>query len=250
VRSHLGRIEGVSVYKNDVVVRRRGGHRQADPPTRGEVKEFSYQSRQRLAFVAANTDVVFSTMITLTYPRDFPSDGIKVKRDLRAFLDFCRRDLEHPFYLWWLEFQLRGAPHIHLLLDWPFPRTRQDRSAICFRVSATWYRIVGSGDPKHLAAGTRTERLRSAEGGARYCVKEACKMYQKLVPELYRNVGRFWGCSRAVIPTCKAIHRCTEDDVRAALEGWKYAPKDDQDVYKLIFGAAHLFPKEDTTNGG
>jgi len=247
VRSFLGRVQGVTVYKSDVVVRRSGGSANRDPVPRGEVKEFSYKSRQRLAFVAANTDVKFRTMITLTYPKEFPSDGEKVKRDLRAFLDFIRRDLEHPFYLWFLEFQRRGAPHIHMLIDWPMPIGVLAKREVRFRVSATWYRIVGSGDEKHLAAGTRTGVLRSPEGGAHYAVKYAMKMYQKCVPEGYRNVGRFWGCSRAVIPKPKAILRCTEDDIRGRLEGWKYEPKEDQDVYACLYGVADRFPEKDTT---
>ena len=68
MRSFLGRVQGVTVYENDVVVRRTGGTNNHEPPPRGTVVEFSYRSRQRLAFVAANSPVKFRTMITLTYP--------------------------------------------------------------------------------------------------------------------------------------------------------------------------------------
>lgn len=248
LRSFLGTVTGVTLYKCDVVVRRTGGRRNHDPPPRGDVVHFSYKARQRLAFVAANTPVRFLTMITLTYPSEYSNDGLAVKRHFREFLQFCRRDLGTPFYLWFLEFQRRGAPHLHLLLDWPLPRSRQAVQAVRFRVASTWYRIVGSGDEKHLAAGTRTERLRSSEGGARYAVKYACKMRQKVVPVQYQNVGRFWGCSRAVIPRPEAIVRCTEDDIRAQLEDWPYAPKDDQDLYTVLYGVAGRFREKDSTD--
>lgn len=249
MRSFLGEIQGVTLYANDVVVRRSGGSRNHEPPPRGDVAEFSYKSRQRLAFIAANTAVRFLTMITLTYPAAFSQDGEAVKKHFHAFLTFCRRDFGKPSYLWFLEFQKRGAPHFHLLLDYPLPRTSVLVSAVRFRVAATWYRIVGSGDEKHLAAGTRVERLRSSLGGARYAVKYAFKMRQKLVPKPYQNVGRFWGCSRAVIPQALAMVNCTEDDIRGVLQDWQYAPKEDQDIYKVLFGAAARFRTEDSTFG-
>lgn len=249
MRSFLGAVQGVTLYQNDVVVRRAGGHRNSEPPPRGTVVEFSYKSRQRLAFIAANTDVQFRTMVTLTYPAAFAQDGEVVKKHFQAFLAFCRRDFGKPNYLWFLEFQRRGAPHFHLLHDCPLPRTRVLVSAVRFRVAATWYRIVGSKDEKHLAAGTRVETLRTSRGGARYAVKYAFKMRQKVVPKPYQNVGRFWGCSKACIPQPIDIVNCTEDDIRGVLQDWKYAPKEDQDLYKVLYGAAARFRTKDSPNG-
>lgn len=249
MRSFLGEVQGVTVFRNDVVVRRKNGRRNHDPPPRGTVVEFSYKARQRLAFVAANSPVRFRTMITLTYPGAYSQDGRTVRTNRDNFLRFCRRDFGNPHYLWFLEFQRRGAPHIHLLLDWPLPRETLRIRAVRFRVAATWYRIVGSGDAKHLAAGTRVERLRSPEGGARYAVKYACKMRQKVVPKEYQTVGRFWGCSKAVIPRPEAILNCTEDDIRGLLDDWQYAPKDNQDLYTVLYGVADRFRAKDSTNG-
>lgn len=246
---HLGYVEGVTVYKRDVVVRRRKSYRPNDPPPRGSVVEFSYKSRQRLAFVAANTDVVFQTMVTFTYPKDFPTDGEQVKRNWHDVLVWMRREFGSFSYLWFLEFQHRGAPHFHLLTDWPMPLSREQVKGVRFRIASTWYRIVGSGDPKHLSACTRTDVLRSSEGGARYAVKYALKMYQKQVPEAYQNVGRFWGCSRDAVPTPRSIVRCTEDDIRGALQGWKWAPLAKQELYTVLYGCADRFAPEDTTNG-
>jgi hypothetical protein len=257
-------IKGVVVYKQDVVVVRESGNSKPDAPTRSEICEFSRKSRQRLAFVAANTDQVFQTMITLTYPGEYSTDGQQVKANFKAFLEWLTRDLgARPSYLWFLEFQKRGAPHFHLLITYPLPRvwreetvnvnghqiTRKRPSQAArdwikhfrHRVSATWYRIVGSGDTRHLAAGTRVERIRKVDGAARYAVKYALKMYQKTVPPEYRNVGRFWGCSRDVIPVPRQEHRVTEDDVRGALEGWKYAPKEGRPVYQVLYGVADRF---------
>lgn len=237
-------IVGVKVYKNDVVIVRRAGGKPPDRPTRGPVKEFSRRSRQRLAFVACNTDVVFRTMITLTYPGEFPTDGRNVKRNLHAFLEWLKRDIKAmPYYLWFLEFQQRGAPHYHVLIDWPLPRSRSDVSAVRFRVSCAWYRIVGSQDTRHLAAGTSVERVRKPDGAARYAVKYAFKMRQKRVPKEYQDVGRLWGCSRDVVPKVRQVHRVTEDDVRGCLDGWPYAPRLDRPVYKVLYGVADRFTR-------
>ena len=202
---------------------------------------FSKKSRQRLAFVASNTDVTFRTMVTLTYPSEYPSDGKEVKRHLDTFLKGLRRGAIPISYLWFLEFQKRGAPHYHILYDRPFPTKRLDQASLRFRISAAWYRIVGSGDPKHLAAGCRTERIRNEYGARNYCVKYAFKMAQKCVPEGYRNIGRLWGASRDVMPTCRQTIQCTEDDVRSILRAWGYLPSDEDTLYRVLYQTATLF---------
>lgn len=212
-------IIGFELYRQDVVVLRQGRAGRPVDWTRADVTEFSTASRKRLAFVASNTDVRFTTMITLTYPREFPCDGLVVKRNFAAFRGATMRRWDKPSYLWFLEFQRRGAPHIHILLDIRLCSRNDPRW-----LSATWYRICATGDERHLRAGTRIERIRLPEGARHYVVKEASKMYQKVVPESYQNVGRFWGCSRDVPPHPKGKVHCTEDDLVGALEqsGWRW----------------------------
>lgn len=201
----------------------------------------SKKSRQRLAFVANNTHVRFRSMITLTYPREFPSDGRSVKKHLNAFLVWCRRRFASPSYLWFLEFQKRGAPHIHILLDSPLPQSEAGRRLLFGEVSQQWYNTVGSGDPKHLRAGTRCERIRKPDGAARYCLKYAYKTEQKCVPSDYRDVGRFWGCSRDTRPSTPRIIPIDEGSVRGILADWEYCPDADTLVYQTLFGCADRF---------
>lgn len=236
----LGKVEGVEVYRNDAVVKRAGDPRRIEPGVRGVITEFSDASRKRLAFVASNTDVDFQTMITLTYPGEFSTDGSEVKRHLREFLTWLRKDIGRYSYLWFLEFQKRGAPHFHILIDRKFRGTQLLRS-LRFRVSANWYAIVGSGDTRHLAAGTRVEKIRKVNGARFYAVKYAQKMYQKQVPAAYQSVGRFWGCSRDVKPHPEAFIRCTEDDLRGALEDWRYAPSAERPIYRVLYNQGDRF---------
>lgn len=201
----------------------------------------SKKSRRRLAFVVNNTNVVFRTMITLTYPKEFPCDGKDVKKHLNAFLVWCRRRFARPSYVWFLEFQKRGAPHIHVLLDWPMPQTKAARCLMYGEVSQKWYAIVGSADPRHLRAGTRCEHIRKVDGAARYCLKYCYKMKQKCVPQAFRNVGRFWGCSRDVPPKEPQIIPIDEGSVRAIIADWDYCPDENTLVYQTLFGCADRF---------
>ena len=230
----IGPVVGVEVYNSDVVVIRKGWATKSVPATRSEVTEFSKASRQRLAFIASNTSVRFTSMLTLTYPREFPSDGKAVKRNLNTFLTYLKRYVSGLDYLWFLEFQKRGAPHIHLLLR----GMRVSRETQAW-VSSTWYHICATGDEKHLRAGTRLERVRKPDGARRYALKYAYKMKQKAVPEGYRNVGRFWGHSRGVKPTLTRVVPCTEDDLVGALQwaGWEWL-KCDTIWYKVLYGAS------------
>lgn len=237
----LAPISGVSIFRQDVVVWRGSRTAYPGPHVRGDITEFSLRSRQRLAFVACNTPVDFNIMLTLTYPKEYPCNGATVKTHFRAFCQFVRRDSLCPNYLWFLEFQQRGAPHFHILLDAYIPRTKAAMSDLRFRVACAWYRIVASGDTKHLAAGTRVERIRKLDGAKRYACKYAFKMYQKQVPVGYRDVGRFWGCSRGVVPVASAQVQVCEDDVLAVLDGWKYLPRKGKPLYRVLYGTADRF---------
>lgn len=227
-------VTAVRVYRQDVVVVRQGVSRQGVYPGRADVKVFSRRSRQRLAFIASNTDIMFTSMLTLTYPKQFPNDGQDVKYNLKMFLKELRRKVPAVSVLWFLEFQRRGAPHIHILI-----RGVRVYKPMQEWVSKTWYRICGTGDIKHLAAGTRLERIRKPNGARNYCVKYAHKMKQKRVPKNYRNVGRFWGHTRDVKPVMRCKVQCTNDDLVGALEstGWAYL-RGETVRYHTLYGAA------------
>lgn len=241
-----GPIVGVRLFRRDVVIVRRGRmhpNRTPIPPQRGVIMFLSKKSRKRLAFIANNTHVLFQTMITLTYPSAYPNDGKDVKKDLNAFLVWARRRFAKPAYLWFLEFQKRGAPHIHLLFDYPLPQLASERNKVYGEVAAQWNKTVDSQDPFHLAAGTRTERIRKPDGAARYCLKYAYKTKQKCVPEPYQNVGRFWGCSRDVTPAEPRTIPMDESTVRAIIADWDYCPNEDTLVYQTLFGCTERFAR-------
>jgi hypothetical protein len=192
----------IEVYRRDAVVHRKVVGLQTKHGgggSRGRIRELSRKSVRRMKLAFRNMDDPV-TSITLTYPADYPNDGLTVKRHLEAFREAWRRKYPNePDIAWILEFQLRGAAHYHIWA-WRYA-TPQMREWI----SETWYRIVGSGDEKHLRAGTQCVPCRKPHAAASYAAKYASKYEQKEVPEGYSNVGRFWGLSRGKQPRARVI---------------------------------------------
>ncbi len=177
-------IFSVEVYATDTKVRRRvldRGSYSSAASVRGVITALSAKSANRLKFNARNVTTA-RTLLTLTYPKAFPLNGDVCKghfKRLRQALQ--RRGLSG---LWFREFQRRGAPHYHIFIDGTIPKAA---------VARLWYEIVGSGDEKHLKAGTRVEAIRKPHAMAAYAAKYAAKSEQKDVPEGFENIGRFWG---------------------------------------------------------
>ncbi len=155
---------------------------------RGSIKKYSFGASKRCKFFMRNTAHLMKVMITLTYPKDYPMDGTTVKSHLHTFLSWLRY---HGYkYIWVLEFQERGAPHFHILVDKEIPH--QD-------VAQSWYRIVGSNDEKHLKAGTEARAIKAKGSIGYYLTSYMEKSRQKAVPPEYEKVGRFWGSSRGLL---------------------------------------------------
>ncbi|HEY8902172.1 MAG TPA: hypothetical protein VIM48_00605, partial [Chthoniobacterales bacterium] len=133
-------------------------------------------------------------------------------RDLDVLKKWLQRRIHGILGIWFLEFQKRGAPHFHFLLDADLrsygetvlrrrsgklrghSKDTYETQADCEAdVAAAWFRIVGSGDEKHLRAGVSWEVLESEEAAMKYAAQHAAKPHQKVVPLEYQAVGRFWG---------------------------------------------------------
>lgn len=164
---------------------------------RGRITKFSKKSKSRLELHIRNVPVgSLKAFLTLTYPENFPCDGILVKKHLKAFREWLRR--RSISGVWFLEFQARGAPHFHAFLDHYI-----DVSV----VSNAWCKIVNSGDEKHLKwhLGLLSGRpcidlFDNPHAASAYACKYAAKQDQKNVPDLFLNVGRFWGCFGGLRP--------------------------------------------------
>jgi len=163
------------------------------PVERKAITSFSAVAARRLRRYIDNYYADFTGMITLTYGKDYPLDGRVVKKHLRAFWERLRRLpttgtdetgatwLQEYSLVWWIEYQERGAPHIHavvtgwLSMAW---------------VAQNWSAVSGA----PAATSTRVESLRDSETAGSYAAKYAAKAEQHEVPGGYENCGRHWGC--------------------------------------------------------
>lgn len=201
----------------------------------------SKQSLTRLAFTVANSSVEFQSLITLTYGDTYPENGKKCKADLHKFLTYLARDFGEFEYCWFLEFQRRGAPHIHILVTLAEPDTLQrvEFALLWVRVAAAPTReekekmfLVHAYNIKGKKA---WEAIREKDGAKRYALKYALKAYQKDVPEAFRDVGRFWGTSRNVPPDEIKRVPMTEDQMREILQSLGNPVADWDILPKIVF---------------
>lgn len=166
---------------------------------RGTVRGFSLASRRRLMRKVAMINRVASrrlpAFITLTYPGSWPSDPEVWKDHLEAFFRRLERRVGRHAIIWRLEFQRRGAPHFHLI-GWDLRVTHALRAW----VSRAWYEVVGSGDERHLRAGTNVERVKSWHSLTAYLSKYMAKVEAYDGPSPLPT-GRIWGIRReAMLP--------------------------------------------------
>lgn len=218
-------------------------------PTKKPITVLSKRSLHNLAYLVSSSPVKFSSFITLTYGKVFPHSGQESKAHLNVFLTWLRRKYKKPQYVWFLEFQKdRGAPHYHILLDIKCPGLtgrKKGATAWC-RVAAMDKETEELNQPMfdkmmlvHNFEGAEKRRMwqpaRSENGLRHYAVKYACKSGQKVVPENFQNVGRFWGSSRGVrvpeeqltrIPLCEWMAREILISIgRADVAAWDVLPK-------------------------
>lgn len=141
-------------------------------------------------------------MVTLTWPGDPTTwtSASQAKTQFRRFYGRLRRALGPPLLgVWAWEFQRRGAPHVHLLVALPALIGSDSRRTW---LSRAWFECVGSGDERHLRAGTgidwgESTRFVSPVSVAVYFARHGgAKAYQKRPPEFWVRQGesyRWWG---------------------------------------------------------
>ncbi len=181
---------------------------------RGHITQFSRASRRRLQKVLASVDqnrISVPLFVTLTYPREFPGDPQTCNAHLRAFRERLTRRFGTAACLWRKEYQKRGAPHYHLLLFLDVPPSQLRRW-----VSEAWYQIVGSGDERHLRAGTQVVRVKSWRGARGYAAKYLGKLEPSQPADLFPpsqeavRTGRLWGVwHRPLLPITADLYHPT-----------------------------------------
>lgn len=156
---------------------------------RGEVTEFSKQSRARMLRAVAGMDLAgrMLAFVTLTYDghQDWV-DPLVVRRNFRAFAARLERRADYSGFLWRWEYQKRGAAHFHLLC-W----SRQGGVLDAAWMNDAWHEITGSAQREHLLYGVRVDYVKNDDDAAvvGYLAKYAAKVGE--CPLNHR--GRMWG---------------------------------------------------------
>lgn len=167
---------------------------------RRAIDSFSWASKRRLRFTAANALPALISQFGMTYHKRNPS-GREVKKHLHNFLIQLVSEYPEIGYLWILEFQRRGVVHLHLWLTYPVsPGLHRFMAELWHRIAEPesayhlwWHLRDGSRNPKEnnfIPWGMRS---------AGYLCKYLDKEHQKRVPDGFGEVGRFWGASRGLV---------------------------------------------------
>lgn len=224
---------------------KRQGRTKSIQAERGEIKVFSKASRRRvLRLVATMKRTEISIFATMTYPDNFERNPKKVKKHLDNFFKRLLRKCPDAIILWRLEPKQRKsginageiAPHFHLLI-W-----NVDYKNLREWIPQNWYGVVGSGDEKHLAAGTRVERVRSSRGVLFYTAKYICKSDSYVMA----GWGRYWGVvNRDMLQTIQGKETEIEIDDATAKTILRYMQRKASEVYnrKGKFVGTRKFPK-------
>lgn len=199
----------------------------ATPLVRGLVTGFSPRSAHRMRDYLVSAVVDYKVMVTLTVPSwaSFAGEPLFVKAKFRSWVCKIGRYLgarrgesfpPHESLFWFMEFTQAGIVHFHVFLTSFIAKEY---------VAVSWYDSCGTGDSRHLLAGTRTEALKSGRDGmSSYAWKYASKNVQKNLPSNILAAGRWWGISG-----CRKV-------VEAAISHIGPYPREGTDVFVLLKG--------------
>jgi len=170
------------------------------PHARGDVVSFSEGSAKRMLRYLQEAEADYGYMGTLTVAGDFSSDGDAFREAVDRFLVWFQRaqrraagdDRDRVSIFWWVEFQARGAPHLHFFFTHfvPWQEAAGAWARACVRVGL----CPIEEERKFIQTSTRLEKLRGGwRAACAYARKYARKTEQKQVPEGYSWHGRWWG---------------------------------------------------------
>jgi len=186
----------IHLYNKDVVIKRfTTQSKKSGGGLRSEIFEFSEESRNRLLSVCRNSGHQIKSQICLTYHKAKREDGLSVKTDLNIFLTRLRKYYPDIRYIWALEFQASGVPHFHLFTSLEPSYHNRHFLAHLWNVTIcdTYKNFLFTSHEKNFFSW-------DMKSGKYLSKAYISKSVQKDVPEKFHNVGRFWGCSRNMVP--------------------------------------------------
>ncbi len=237
----------VNLYEKDVVVRkfwdcvlskRKGGG------IREKIFEFSDASKRRLLFVCRNSGHKIRSQVCLTFHKSSPINGKAFKKTLNIFLTRMRREYKGIHYIWVLEFQKNGNPHAHLFTD--IEPTKENRD----KVARLWNKTTKESHENYKFTAHKKNFFSWKMQSGSYLAKEyIAKSVQKDVPKHYKNVGRFWGNSRNMVPNFALITEDLFDDPKIYIKALRAVYKcHERKILKYVKKRINLRKKHITIN--
>jgi hypothetical protein len=231
----------VSIYTGYADFRGPSVSSKAPSAARGDrrsISVFSKGARRNFLKKVFSLSALPDLFITLTYPGFYSADPMEWKRHLDNFSREFLRHFPRTWFFWKLEPQRRGAPHFHLICS--LGKDRVPISLLRQFIAKTWFRIVDSGDVRHLRAGTQADYIDDSFGKIRAYV---CKYVGKSttgsdLPQ-WATPGRFWGIvGRKNLPPATCCHvllpRDTFFKLRRLVRNWmKRFASSDSYVHRL-----------------
>jgi hypothetical protein len=200
---HLFKFE---LFPCSVKILRPGGHVIAKPGKKNVITLFSWASKRRLRFTAANAFPPLISQFVMEYHRRNPG-GRAVKKNLYCFLKAVRKEYPGIGYLWILEFQKRGVVHFHIYFTLTVSKEFHKFLAV------TWHEIAEPESFKHLKVHLHSKQFIAWDmKTAGYLTKYLDKDCQKKVPEGFDGVGRFWGASMGLVKAGVIVSDLSIDD--------------------------------------
>lgn len=174
--------------------------------TRGMVREFSQGSRVRMVRFLRESEATYRYMGTLTVGSEFSRDPADFRACVDRFLVAAMRQLKREHVsrgesedeasiFWWVEFQSRGAPHLHFYYTcfMPWKHLADRWGALCERFNLCAEHEIG----QLWRTSTKFEKIRGGfRGYVAYARKYAYKSEQKHEVEGVLEGGwrgRYWG---------------------------------------------------------
>jgi hypothetical protein len=247
VVDYIPDVSGISVYKHGTVrvLRGRSGVGSTGGGgggQRGNIYKMTRKSVNRLMFVLRETDMALESMMVLTFGSVYPTSGKLAKASVNRWLSWLRYRRPDLRYIWVMEFQRRGAPHFHVLLNHRVVENQRELysgrwasaalSGLVSRESEDYQKLWMDIFRVHKFR-KQWQNSRERDGIVRYMSSYLAKSYQKEIPRDYGDVGRWWSSAKGVadiepVETYEIKEEAVRDyllAVNSPLASWDFLPK-------------------------
>lgn len=193
---------------------------------RGPISEFSKRSRFRLFQLLAKIDGNLEEkplFVSLTYHYGHLKKKTRPKKQLHNFLVQVRNFDPDVQFIWRMEFQIRGAPHFHLIIFPGGGKINLTDRRYATEISRIWHKIADPNSNKHKEYGCSVITINSYSQACSYLSKYVAKCHDT---EVDLKEGKHWGNSSNLPVKIHHVYSAFDEDSRhliLKIRGWLMA---------------------------